>query len=406
MNILLLNHYAGSPSMGMEFRPYYMAREWVKMGHQVQIVAGDYSHLRIENRKIEEDFQKEVIEGIEYIWLRTGDYKGNGIKRALTMFRYVGKLWLNAKKIAKEWKPDVVICSSTYPLDTYAGQRIAKKAGAKLIHEIHDMWPVTLIEQGGMSKYHPFVMMMQMAENSFCRNADCVVSLASHAKEYLIYHGMKSEKFVHISNGVVKEEWEHSEPLPEIHKELFERLKKEGKFILCFFGSHTKSYALTNLIQAVQDLENPDIAVVFVGNGTQKEELKTLAKEKLEESFFFLPPVPKTIIPELLKYPDVLYVASIYDEIFRFGICMNKLFDSMMAGKPILYSVAAPNNYIEQYHCGISVTDHGMESLKMGIETLFSMTEEERKKMGFNGKRAILEHFTYEKLADQFAELF
>ena len=29
MNIILLDHYAGSPEMGMEFRPYYMAREWV-----------------------------------------------------------------------------------------------------------------------------------------------------------------------------------------------------------------------------------------------------------------------------------------------------------------------------------------------------------------------------------------
>lgn len=27
MNILLINHYAGSPDLGMEFRPYYMAKE-------------------------------------------------------------------------------------------------------------------------------------------------------------------------------------------------------------------------------------------------------------------------------------------------------------------------------------------------------------------------------------------
>ena len=28
MNILLINHYAGSDYHGMEFRPYYMGREW------------------------------------------------------------------------------------------------------------------------------------------------------------------------------------------------------------------------------------------------------------------------------------------------------------------------------------------------------------------------------------------
>ena len=31
MNILIINHYAGSPEMGMEFRPYYFARAWVTM---------------------------------------------------------------------------------------------------------------------------------------------------------------------------------------------------------------------------------------------------------------------------------------------------------------------------------------------------------------------------------------
>ena len=46
MNILLLNHYAGTPALGMEFRPYYLAREWVRLGHRVQILAASYSHVR------------------------------------------------------------------------------------------------------------------------------------------------------------------------------------------------------------------------------------------------------------------------------------------------------------------------------------------------------------------------
>ncbi|HMN57678.1 MAG TPA: glycosyltransferase family 4 protein [Ottowia sp.] len=52
MNILLINHYAGSPRHGMEFRPYYLAREWVRMGHQVQLVAGSYSHIRAQINRL------------------------------------------------------------------------------------------------------------------------------------------------------------------------------------------------------------------------------------------------------------------------------------------------------------------------------------------------------------------
>ena len=46
MNIAYLNHYAGSPALGMEYRPYYLAREWVRQGHRVQMLAADFSHVR------------------------------------------------------------------------------------------------------------------------------------------------------------------------------------------------------------------------------------------------------------------------------------------------------------------------------------------------------------------------
>ena len=69
MNIILINHYAGSPEMGMEFRPYYFAREWVKKGHRVDIFAASYSHLRRVNPKVRHDFQEEIIDGIHYHWI-------------------------------------------------------------------------------------------------------------------------------------------------------------------------------------------------------------------------------------------------------------------------------------------------------------------------------------------------
>jgi len=51
MNILLINHYAGAPQYGMEYRPYYLAREWTKIGHRVSIVLAPLSHLRKNNLK-------------------------------------------------------------------------------------------------------------------------------------------------------------------------------------------------------------------------------------------------------------------------------------------------------------------------------------------------------------------
>lgn len=404
MNILLINHYAGSIEMGMEFRPYYMAREWIKLGHKVDIIAGDYSHLRKINPIVENDFQTEDIDGITYRWIKTGDYKGNGAKRAISMFRFVEKLWWNAQKIVKEIRPDVVIASSTYPIDTFAAQRIAKMADAKLIHEVHDMWPISPMEIGHMSKYNPFIVLMQMGENSFCRKSDKVVSLLPNAKDYFIEHGMAEEKFVCVSNGVVVSDWtQQLKELPEIHRNLFAELKRNNKIIIGFFGSHTKSYALEYLIDAVKEFENENVCAVFVGDGTDKERLKEYAKSA-NDRISFLPPVDKHAIPSLLEQMDILYVGALNNRMFRFGICMNKLFDAMMSGKPILYAVNAPNNYITQFQCGISVQPEDKDALKDGIEQLISLSPEERKKMGINGREAVKENFEYSVLARKFIE--
>ncbi len=404
MNILLINHYAGSPEMGMEFRPYYFAREWVRAGHHVDIVAADYSHLRIRNPKVQKDFQKEIIDGIHYHWIHTNTYEGNGIRRAVTMFQFVWKLWKNAKRIACIWRPDIVITSSTYPLDTYAGQRIRRYCKCKLVHEIHDMWPITPIEINGMSKYHPFILMLQLAENSFCKKADYIVSLLPYAKKYLIEHGMKAKKFIAIPNGVVLDEWESKEKLPKDIDRALDKLRKRYEFILCFFGSHTKSYALSYLIDAVKYFEKREIALVFVGNGNEKKNLQERSREY--ENIMFFDPIPKKCIPSLMDAIDGVYVGAVDNKMFRFGICMNKLFDSMMGGKPILYAVNAPNNYIEEYKCGVSVQPESTGALVDGIKELLSKSPDERNRMGMNGKKAVKEVFNYRVLAKKFEEIF
>lgn len=406
MNIIYIDHYAGSPEMGMEFRPYYMAVEWIRHGHKVSVIAGDYSHLRMKNPSVSGDMQKQRIDGITYYWLKTGTYEGNGIHWAASMFRFVYKLWNYAGKIAEKLQPDVVISSSTYPLDTYAAERICRKSGARHIHEIHDMWPLCLTSLYGMSRWHPFVALMQIAENSFCRHADEVVSLLPGARNYLVRHGMEPHKFHALTNGVVTGEWEHPQALPELHRQAFDRLKQKQKFIILFFGSITRGYALDLLVRAVQECAGSGAVAVFVGDENDYAlELKKLARNTCDDQVFFLPKVPKKAVPLLLEEADALYVAAA-GEVTKYGISMNKLFDSMMSGRPILYAVDAPNNYIRQFRCGVSVTSGSARALAEGIRQLVQLPRAEREQMGHNGKKAVMRYFTYEKLASRFEKLF
>lgn len=406
MNILYINHYAGSPEMGMEFRPYYLSREWVKMGHKVTMIAGDYSHLRKKNPVVTEDFGHEKLDGIEYVWVKTGMYQGNGIKRAITMGVFVHKLFTNANFIANRWKPDIVISSSTYPLDTYPAQKIAKIASALYVHEVHDMWPATLYEVGGMPEWHPFVLLMQIAENSAYRHCDKCVSLLPYAKEYMVKHGLKEGKFVNIQNGVVKEEWETIEKIPEQHRLFFESYK--DRFIVGYFGGHAISNALDNILNVAKFFlshePNSKVIFVLVGEGIEKQKLVHRAKEENINNIFFLPSVDKKNIPDLLTYFDCSYMTGIDSPLYRFGLCLNKMYDSMMAGIPIICAFNAPTTLIKEFECGLQCNPNDIQYVVESIRKIELMTNEERRLMGLKGRRAILQYFTYDRLAKTFID--
>lgn len=402
MNILYIEHYAGSPEMGMEFRPYYLSKEWIKMGHKVTIFAGDYSHLRKVNPIVSDDYQSDYIDGIEYVWLKTGRYEGNGVQRALSMERFVRKLLFSAKKIAKEWEPDLVISSSTYPLDTFAAQRIAKYSHAKYYHEVHDMWPSTLYEVGGMSKYHPFVMVMQIAENSAYKHCDKCISLLPYAKDYMVKHGLKPEKFKNIQNGVVLEEWIDFDSIPFMHQQFFNEHKDD--FIVGYFGGHALSNALDYLLDVAKSIQsvNPKIIFVLVGDGVEKNRLINRVKNDNFSNVFFLPPVSKRSIPDLLKYFDCSYMTGLSSPLYRFGLSLNKMYDSMMASLPVICAFDAPDTLVRQYDFGYQFKPEEIDEIITAVLTLFNMTKEERKELGSKGRRAVIDRFTYSSLAEQF----
>ncbi len=390
--------------MGMEFRPYYLACEWKKMGHLVRIVSANYAHLRKYNPDVKKNFSVSEVDGVEFQWVKTRTYRGNGISRIITMFQFCWKLFFHAKRVAKSFKSDIVIASSTYPMDAYAARRIAKHSGGKYIHEVHDMWPITPIELYGMSPRHPFVQIVQRAENFFCRNADKVVSILPCAKEYFMEHGMDGDKFVYIPNGINIQDWENPEKLPDKHSEAIQIAKEEGRFILVFFGSHTRSYSIDYLIKALTETDQSKIFVVFVGEGNYKKELIQLAKDlKIEtKAYIFLPGINKKAVPSLIQECDATYIGAIKNRMFKYGIGMNKLFDAMMGGKPILYAVDAPNNIVEEYNCGISVPAEDAHELSVGLKKLIYMDKENRKTLGLNGHQAIMESFLYPVLAKNF----
>ena len=399
MKILLLNHYAGNPEMGMEFRPYYFAKKWQNGGHEVLIVGGTYSHLR---KQQPAKAGRQQVDGVDYEWVPTIQDRGNGVKRVISMFQFVGKLFFRYKRICKNFIPDVVIASSTYPLDNYIAHRIARHYGAKMVYEIHDLWPLSPMELGGMSKFHPFIVMMQMAENYAYRHCDAVVSMLPKAEQHCKEHGLAEGKFYYVPNGIVEEDWAHPEPLPEEHRQLIEKLRDEGRFLVGFAGAHGIANSLQAAITAASRMKDKKIDLVLVGTGQEKKHLIHFVQENHIPNVHFLPPVSKFAIPNFLKEMDVLYIGLQKQSLFRFGISPNKMFDYMMAEKPVIQAIDAGNNIVREASCGLDVEPDNVGEIASAMEKLSRFPKENLQEMGRNGKRFVLENHTYSVLAKKF----
>ena len=401
MNILLINHYAGSTRHGMEFRPFYLAREWVRAGHCVQIVAASFSHIRAIQPELNDFVLDEQIEGIDYRWFATPSYQGNGAGRVKNMLAFMRALWRDGPRLARVFKPDVVIASSTYPMDIWPARRIAKLANAKLVYEVHDLWPLSPMELGRMSKWHPFIMWVQMAEDYAYRHADKVVSILPKAKEYMCSRGMAPQKFVYVPNGVDEEEWAQSADLPQEVKESLDALRAKGLPLVGYAGTHGLSNALNVLLDAASRLKGK-AEVVMVGTGPDREALLARVASEGLTNVTMLPAILKQSIPRFLDDVDIAYIGWHPNPLYRFGISPNKLMDYMMAGKPVVHSVSAGNDPVTEAGCGITVPPGDVVAVVDAVLELAAMSQSARNCMGQAGKTAILQNQTYKVLAKQF----
>ena len=401
MNILLINHYAGSTRHGMEFRPFYLAREWVRAGHCVQIGAASFSHIRAIQPELNDFVLDEQIEGIDYRWYATPSYQGNGAGRVKNMLAFMRALWRDGPRLARVFKPDVVIASSTYPMDIWPARRIAKLANAKLVYEVHDLWPLSPMELGRMSKWHPFIMWVQMAEDYAYRHADKVVSILPKAKEYMCSRGMAPQKFVYVPNGVDEEEWAQSADLPQEVKESLDALRAKGLPLVGYAGTHGLSNALDVLLDAASRLKGK-AEVVMVGTGPDREALLARVASEGLTNVTMLPAIPKQSIPRFLDDVDIAYIGWHPNPLYRFGISPNKLMDYMMAGKAVVHSVSAGNDPVTEAGCGITVPPGDVVAVVDAVLELAAMSQSARNCMGQAGKTAILQNQTYKVLAKRF----
>src|SRR5262245_47933291 len=111
----MLNHYAFPPTEPGGTRHYSHARELIRRGHQVEIVACSFHHLKHKHMSTTgRKWERQAFEGVPFTWIVARAYQSNSIARVANMFEFSWRAW------RQDWardleRPDLILGSSPHP---------------------------------------------------------------------------------------------------------------------------------------------------------------------------------------------------------------------------------------------------------------------------------------------------
>lgn len=389
--IWFVSQYAGGPGVGMQYRQYQLSKELKRQGHEAIVISGSYSHLYRNPPHVESNGDHQEIEGVDYVWVKNPYYeKSISLGRFWNMLVFAWNvLRLDVRDLPK---PDAIVVSSPSMLPIVAALRWRKRFGCKVFFEVRDIWPLTLQELGSLSSWHPLVVFMRYFECLAYRKSDLVISLLPNAREHYIAGGMYPAKFRYLPNGVESDFSDSANPVN------WPSAIGKTDFVVGYGGSLGKANALRYLIDAARILKSENhIHFLIVGKGDQLDTLRELAVDL--PNVHFMPPVEKQLFLAMIKKFSLCYIGLEPESLFRFGVSPNKLFDYMIAKRPILYAIDSGNKPVAEAGCGWSVDAGNSPQIANAILEAANTHALDLDDLGMNGYRFVTEHHSYEQLS-------
>ena len=375
-----------------------LTKEFIKLGHKAMLIASDASHSSTypDTDKV---YNFETIENTPFLWIKTKKYiKTASAKRVLSWLDFEIKLFrLDLEKIEK---PDVVIVSSLSIFSILYGYYLKRKHSSFLVFEIRDIWPLSMTEEGGFSKYHPLVLLIGFIEKFGYKKADLIV-------------GTMPKLNLHVADILGYEKPFHCSPLgfdPVHYKEgsldkknPFDDIFPKGKIVVGYAGSMGITNALELFIDTIRLLRNNnDIHFMLVGSG----DLRHVFEKELEDckNKTFLPRIKQDEVKYFLQKCDVLYLSTKDSGVWKYGQSMNKVVEYMLASRPIIASYTGYPSMINEANCGVFVKTSNAIDLRDEFLKYLNISAKEREVLGRNGREWIYSNRKYSTLAREYID--
>lgn len=400
MNILIISKYASSAEVGFETRLFALSRVFAEKGCNVSVISSDSNHFG-NFPKFLRLFNYDEISGIKVIWIKTIKYyKSVSFRRIISWIDFEIKLFLFP--IKKIDRPDVIVVSSLSLLTILNGIRLKNKFGCKLIFEIRDIWPLTLVEEGGYKRSNFFVKLLSIIERYGYKKSDLIIGTMPNLKEHVrnvmgyylacecIPFGFNARSYVGLKNDYSKSKGTYNIP--------------QNKLIIGYAGSIGITNGLDSFIECIINMKNNNsFFFVILGDGALRE--KYIAKTKECTNVIFLPKVPRADVSDILNLCDLLYFSSSKSKVWDFGWSPNKLIDYMIAGKPVVASYSGYQSMLNEAKSGFFVPAEDPLALENELIRIEKMPKENLEKMGLAGRNWLMQNRTWMHLAESYLKL-
>jgi putative colanic acid biosynthesis glycosyltransferase WcaI len=406
MKILYVSQYF-PPEMGAPAaRVSELSRHWVKAGHDVAVLTGFPNHP---TGKLASDYRKqfrrlvmkEEIDGVKVVraWLlplpnrkpyeRMLNYSSFCVSAAVT------GLFLS--------RPDVVVASSPQLLVGLSGWWLARLKRTSFVFEVRDLWPESLAGVGLGDRNSLLHRGLARIANFLYRRSDRIVVVTPAFKDYLVKHAkVPSDKIFVVENGVETDVFDPGRS----QLTLKDKLGLEGKFVVSYIGTMGMAHGLDKVLDAAAELQlsHPQIGFLFVGEGSDKERIISIAKSRSLGNVRFVDQQPRERIPDYICASDACLVLLRKSEIFK-TVIPTKMLEFMSCARPVILGVdGQARKIIEEAQAGIFIRPENVNDLTEALVRLAS-DPELRNSLGRSGRQHILQHFSRAQTARTYIQV-
>lgn len=398
----LISKYAVSNKHGNPTRQYYLSYNFAKKGINTSLISSQSSNLKT-YKKLSNFYHLEE-DGLLKHFLLAGPKINLGFSflRIWSWIIFEFNLLRLAIWHKKLERPNVIIVSSLSLLTFISGVLLKWRYSAKLILELRDIWPLSLVEVGGFSKYNPFVILLKGVEKFGYVNADAIVGTMPNLEEHIREITSKSIPVYFVPQG-----FEHTQISNQLTLETVNKLELLNKnlFNIIYSGTIGKSNKVELILEVAKAIadKTPAIHFYIMGNGPLKDLLKLdyIALKNVT----FIDPIKYYEIPIFLSNFDLLIYPVSDLSIYRFGISPNKIIDYMRSGRPILTVYNGFPSLIKANLYSFNVASENVDILTAKVLELANLDRTTLDKLGQNAKLIVERYLTYDALSDKYLKI-